>query len=142
MKSDTVIAFDYGTKNIGVAVAQRQLGAASPLRLLKARDGIPDWKEIETLLKEWKPQTLVVGLPLNMDDSDNETTKRARKFANRLEGRFNIKTELIDERLSTREAKNIAHEQKIFSGNFSGDYKNNPVDLIAACLILETYLNT
>ena len=65
--SGTLLAFDFGTKSIGVAVGQRITGTARPLPALKAQDGKPDWNIIEKLLKEWQPEAVIVGLPLNMD---------------------------------------------------------------------------
>lgn len=76
--SRTVLAFDFGTKSIGVAVGQEITGTASPLAALKARDGIPDWNVIEKLYEEWQPQLVVVGLPLNMDGTEQEVTQRAK----------------------------------------------------------------
>lgn len=131
----TLLAFDYGTKNIGVASGQTITRSANSQSPLKAKDGIPDWTQIEKLLKEWQPDLVLVGLPLNMDDSESELSARARKFANRLHGRFGVKVELVDERLSSFEAKN-----EVMSRGGSRDYKNNPVDSIAARLILESWL--
>ena len=131
----TLLAFDYGTKNIGVASGQTITRSASSLAPLKAKDGIPDWMQIEKILSEWKPDLVLVGLPLNMDETESELSARARKFANRLHGRFGIKIELVDERLTSFEAKG-----EIMSRGGSRDYKNNPVDSIAARLILESWL--
>ena len=103
----TVLAFDFGTKSIGVAVGQEVTGTASPLAALKARDGIPDWQQIAALYEEWQPHLVVVGLPLNMDGSEQEMTQRAKKFANRLHGRFKVAVETCDERLTTTDAKSI-----------------------------------
>jgi putative Holliday junction resolvase len=130
-----LLAFDYGTKNIGVASAQTITKTANSLPGLKAKDGIPDWTQIEKLLKEFKPDLVLVGLPLNMDGSESELSTRARKFANRLHGRFGIKVEMIDERLSSFAAKGEVLEQ-----GGSRDYKNNPVDSIAARILLEDWL--
>ena len=85
-------------------------------------------------MKEWQPDLVLVGLPLNMDDSESELSARARKFANRLHGRFGVKVEMVDERLSSFEAKSEVMER-----GGSRDYKNNPVDSIAARLILESW---
>lgn len=101
----TVIAFDFGTNSIGCAVGQSITGTAQGLTTFKAQDGIPNWEEIGKLLQDWKPDMLVVGLPLNMDGTEQPLTQRARKFANRLNGRFNLPVELQDERLTTVEAK-------------------------------------
>lgn len=130
-----LLAFDYGTKNIGVASAQTITKTASSLRGLKAKDGIPDWNQIEKLLKEFQPDLVLVGLPLNMDGSESELSTRARKFANRIHGRFGVKVEMIDERLSSFAAKGEVIEQ-----GGSRDYKHNPVDSIAARILLEDWL--
>lgn len=130
-----LLAFDYGTKNIGVACGQTISGTASALPPLKAKDGVPDWTHVEKVLNEWKPDLVLVGLPLNMDDSESELSTRARKFANRLQGRFGVKVEMVDERLSSFEAKG-----EVMSRGGSRDYNHNPVDSIAARLILEGWL--
>ncbi|GGY82679.1 putative pre-16S rRNA nuclease [Cellvibrio zantedeschiae] len=130
----TLLAFDYGTKNIGIATGQTIISSATSLAPLKAKDGVPDWTQIEKIIKEWKPDLVLVGLPLNMDESESELSTRARKFANRLHGRFGVKIEMIDERLTSFEAKG-----EVMSRGGSRDYKNNPVDSIAARLILESW---
>lgn len=132
----TALAFDFGLVKIGVAAGQSLTGTAQALAPLKARDGTPQWEHIEALLKEWQPQLLVVGLPLNMDGTDNDITVRARRFANRLLGRFAIPHVLWDERLSTREAKEIALEH-----GHRGNFRDAPVDSFAAQLILESWFN-
>ena len=103
----TVLGFDFGLKRIGVATGQRVTATAAPLQPLAARDGIPDWHKIETLLKEWQPHAVLVGLPLNMDDSESELSQLARKFARRLEGRFKVSVYMVDERLTSREARSV-----------------------------------
>lgn len=135
-QSICVLAFDYGTQRIGVAVGQSIIGTASPLPALKANDGVPNWDHIAALIKEWQPQRLLVGLPLNMDDSESELSTRARKFANRLHGRFGLAVELWDERLSSFEARGemLAHGPKIYR---DGNFKDGKVDSLSACLILE-----
>ena len=81
MNTKTVLGFDVGTKSIGVAVGQQITSSATPLLSLKAVDGIPNWDEIAKLIQEWQPDLVVVGLPLNMDGTEQEMTHRARKFA-------------------------------------------------------------
>lgn len=130
-----LLAFDYGTKNIGVASAQTIAKTANSLPGLKAKDGIPDWNQIEKLLQEFKPDLVLVGLPLNMDGTESELSTRAKKFANRIHGRFGVKVEMIDERLSSFAAKG-----EVLSQGGSRDYKNNPVDSIAARILLEDWL--
>jgi len=134
MSSMTLLAFDFGTKSIGVAVGQQLTGTARPLTALKAQDGVPDWTLIERLLLEWQPQQVVVGLPLNMDGSEQPLTARARKFANRLHGRFGVQVVLHDERLSTVEAR-----ADLFA---RGGYKaltKGSVDSLSAVIILESW---
>lgn len=131
----TLLSFDYGTKNIGVAYGQTVSNTARALSPLKAKDGAPDWTQVEKIINEWQPDLALVGLPLNMDDSESELSIRARKFANRLHGRFAIDIEMVDERLTSFEAKG-----EVLRAGGSRDYKNNPVDSIAARLILEGWL--
>ena len=121
-----VMSFDFGMKKIGVAVGQALTRTATPVKVLNARAGTPDWHMVEVLIKEWKPDHLVVGLPLNMDDTMSEMSIRAERFARRLTGRFNIPHSTVDERLSSVEAR---------------EYSNGtePIDAIAAKLILETW---
>lgn len=137
MNALSLLAFDYGLKNIGVAYGQSITGTATELPPVPARDGIPNWEQLGKLLKEWQPQLLLVGLPLNMDDSESELSQRSRKFANRLHGRFGLPVELFDERLTTRLAKEEARER-----GHRGNYATAPVDSIAARLLLESWFNS
>ena len=130
----TALAFDFGTKSIGCAVGQSITGTAQALPAFKAQDGIPNWDAIEKCLKEWKPDVVVVGLPLNMDGTEQELTLRARKFANRLQGRFAVNVQLQDERLTTTEARS-----EIFDRGGFRALKKGKVDGISACLILESW---
>lgn len=132
----TVLAFDYGLSQIGVAVGNCELGTTEPLTTLKARDGIPDWDRVAALVAEWQPDLLVIGDPLNMDGSASALGARARKFANRLHGRLGIAVVMVDERLSSFEAKQQQRQQ-----GHRGNYKARPIDAYAAELILQTWLN-
>ena len=100
----TYLAFDYGTKRIGVAVGNDVTGTATPLDTVQVRDGRPDWAHITRLIDEWRPQALIVGKPLNMDDSENEITVLARRFGNQLHGRYHLPVHPVDERLTSRAA--------------------------------------
>lgn len=131
----TVLSFDYGLRQIGVAVGNCLTSTTQALTIVQARDGIPQWPEVEKLLAEWKPDLIVVGDPLNMDGSDGVLGERARKFARRLHGRFGLAVEMTDERLSSVEAKQTLREQ-----GHRGDYKKRPVDSYAAELILQTWM--
>jgi putative Holliday junction resolvase len=117
-------------------VGNCETGTSEPLTTLRARDGIPDWREIGKLLEEWQPGLIVVGQPLNMDGSDSELSRRAAKFGRRLEGRYGLPVEQVDERLSSFEAK-----QQLREAGHSGDYRKNPADDLAAQIILQSYLS-
>lgn len=130
-----LLGFDYGLKNIGVASGHTETGTATAQPALRAKDGTPQWHEIEALLKEWRPERVLVGLPLNMDGSESELSARARKFANRIHGRFGVTVEMVDERLSSFEAKG-----EVMAQGGSRDFGKNPIDSVAARLIVETYL--
>lgn len=131
----SVMSFDFGTRRIGIAIGQRLIGSATELAPIKARDGIPDWEHLEKIIEEWRPDAFVTGLPLNMDGTASEMSRRAAKFARRLEGRFHRPSYTHDERLTSYEAKRQVMEESGYQ-NF-GDHS---VDGLAACLILESWM--
>lgn len=130
----TALAFDFGLKRIGCAYGQSITNTAQPLNPVKALDGTPNWDNLKQIIDEWQPQALVVGLPLNMDGTISDMSRRARKFANRLNERFKLPTYLCDERLTSREAK----ERHIEAGGGT-NFGQESVDGIAAQLILEAW---
>lgn len=130
----TVLGFDFGTKRIGVAVGNTLTGSARPLTVLKASDGAPDWEQVAKLVAEWQPSQLVVGLPLNMDGTESELSTRAQRFANRLGGRLRLPVAVIDERLSSFEARG----ELLRAG--PGQRGKPEVDALAATIIVETWL--
>jgi putative Holliday junction resolvase len=133
--SKKYLCFDFGLKRFGVAVGTDLLKTASELKPISAKDGIPDWQKIEALVDTWKPSGFVVGLPLNMDGSQSEMSLRATKFGKRLKGRFNKPVAMMDERLSSFEAKaKVKEKTKKFV-----DFGDHSVDGAAACLILESW---
>lgn len=139
MTADTpyssILAFDFGTKRIGVAAGQAVTGTATPLAPVPARDGIPDWPALEALVAEWQPAALVVGLPLNMDDSESALSQLARKFGRRLAARFGLPVFLCDERLSSHAARGLlADVQARRRGKLPA------LDSTAAVLIAEAWL--
>jgi putative holliday junction resolvase len=129
------MAFDFGLRQIGVAVGNCLLGTTTPLPILRAKDGVPEWRALEALVDAWHPDLLVVGDPLNMDGSVSELCAQAGKFARRLHGRLGLEVAMVDERLSSFEAKHTSREQ-----GHRGDYKRQPVDSLAAEIILRTWL--
>ncbi len=130
-----LLAFDFGLARIGVAVGQKITKTATPLATLKANQGQPDWQTVAALIEKWQPKELIVGEPFNMDASDQEITLKARKFANRLTGRFGLPCQLIDERLSSAAAR-----EEIFEFGGYKKLKKTEIDSVAAALILETWL--
>ena len=140
----TILAFDYGTSFIGVAIGQPIIGTATPLPVLKARDGIPDWAQIEKLIAEWQPAKLLVGLPLNMDGTESPMSARAKKFAQRLHGRFGLEAILWDERLSSFEARGeLLAQERMATGRAkktgTKTARAQGVDSLSARLILESW---
>ena len=131
----SALGFDYGTQRIGVAFGQSLTGTAQRVCVLKARDGIPDWAEIESLIAEWRPNLFVVGLPYNLDGSESDLMVRAVKFANRLNGRFNKPSYGMDERLSSVEAA-----EQVLEENW-GSKKRAAIDDIAAQIILQNWFS-
>jgi len=132
---NTLLGFDFGTKSIGVATGQMITATAQPIAAIKANDGIPNWETVEAVIKEWKPDLIIVGLPLNMDGTEQPITQRAKKFGNRLTGRFGVKVAFQDERLTTASAKEFIFER--------GGYKaleKGKVDSVSAALILEGWM--
>lgn len=129
------MAFDYGLKQIGVAVGNAILSTTQPLEIMRARDGKPNWNAVSDLCREWQPDLVLVGDPLNMDGSVSELALRARKFARQLEGRLGLSLEMVDERLSSFEVKQQQREL-----GHGGHYKKQPVDSLAAELILQDWL--
>jgi putative Holliday junction resolvase len=132
----TVLAFDFGERRVGVAVGELQLGIAHPLETIDAAGNDARFARIAALVQEWRPVLLVVGLPLALDGGEHRLTGLARKFAQRLRGRFGIEARLVDERLTSVEAQREARA----SGLTARDSKRH-VDPLAAKLILEAFFN-
>lgn len=128
------LAFDFGLARIGVAIGQSITQTASPLDTLRAKDGVPNWQLVEQLIKQWQPQKVIVGEPFNMDGSDQLITKRARKFANQLHGRYGVQVEMVDERLSSASAR-----EELFEYGGYRKLQKSQIDSIAAALILESW---
>lgn len=135
----TVLGFDFGLKRIGVAVGQSVTKSASPLGIVSVRDGEPDWEALGRLVREWHPAALVVGLPYNMDLSEQEMTHKARHFAQDLAERFPLPVHTVDERLSSREAEATLKERRQQGRR---RITRADIDGAAACVILESWFNS
>jgi putative Holliday junction resolvase len=130
------LGFDYGKKDTGVAVGSRHSRLAEPLAVLRAQGQEPDWTTLDRLVLEWRPAGLVIGLPLNMDGSENRMTREARAFGTRLAARYNLPVHWVDERLSSRTATDTLLE----AGVPLKRHKKR-IDKIAAQTILQAFLN-
>lgn len=132
----TILAFDFGEKYIGVAVGDSETGLASPLTLIEGEANAARFGRIQALIAEWNPGSLVVGLPLAMDGSEHEQTRRARRFARQLEGRFRISVALADERLSS-----AAAEEALRDMGRGGRAHKHDSHALAAQIILQGFLD-
>ena len=108
-----IVAFDYGTKKIGVAVGQTETYTSSPLQIIYNDHEKTNWNEIRMLIDEWKPDLILIGKPINMDGTESEIMKKVNNFFKKLQKISNTKCEYIDERLTTFEAKEILGESKV-----------------------------
>jgi len=131
-----LLGFDYGSKKIGVATANTLTATSQALSTLPFSGGKPDWKMLGAVIQEWTPDTLVVGLPLHMDGSESDLSKRCRKFAKNLQTRYQIPVIMSDERLSSDQA-----ELQLRNGQTRSIKRNNLRDAVAAELILHTYMS-
>ncbi|MDT8386095.1 MAG: Holliday junction resolvase RuvX [Thiogranum sp.] len=132
-KSATAIllGFDYGRKRIGVAVGQQLTQSATPLMTLQARNGEPDWAIITSVIKEWNPEALVVGIPYHMDGTKQDMSKWALRFCRQLEGRYHLPVYKAEERLTSYQAE---------SGMNMKSRKREDTDPLAAQIILQDWL--
>jgi putative Holliday junction resolvase len=132
----TVLAFDFGEKRIGVAVGETMLKVAHPLLTIDSETNEARFTQITNLVQEWRPSLLVVGLPMHMDGEIHALTKLSKKFAQRLEGRFNLPVMMIDERLSSAEAA-----QNLREAGIKEHKQKAMLDAVAAQTILQSYFD-
>ena len=125
-KPMTILAFDYGTRRVGVAVGNTETKASQALKTISAANADGLFREVENLLKEWQPDQIVVGLPTHPDGAEHEMTARAKRFGNQVNGRFNLPVTWVDERYT--------------SAVLEGDPQmHDNLDAHSAALILEQY---
>ena len=137
MPDPVYLGFDFGYQRIGVAVGQRLTRTASPLKTLQAVRGVPSWPAVASLIQQWDPKALIVGYPICIDGQNLYVTKPAKRFAKALEEKFSLPVFLVDERLSTVEAR-----AEVFAEGGYRKLKKVAVDSLAACVILEQWLGT
>ncbi len=135
-RAGTILAFDFGTRRIGVAVGESEIGLAHPLVTIEGEANDRRFAAIASLIDEWHPALLIVGLPLHADGTEHALTLRARRFAKQLEGRFGLSAKLVDERFTTHAATDALTEAGVKSRS------HKPVrDQVAAQLILQAYFD-
>lgn len=134
---ELILAFDYGTRRIGVASGDSLTRTARPLTVLEVHGTLP-WPEIDRLVADYTPKQLVVGLPYNMDGTDTGMTEPARRFSQALASRLHLPVHLVDERLSSREAEAELKDARA-SGRKRKRVTHADVDRVAAKVILERW---
>ena len=137
VQSGTVLAFDFGERRIGIAVGEHLISSANPLTTIDNESNEVRFAAITELIREWQPKLLVVGLPLSLDGSDNDVTQLCKKFARRLNGRFNLPVMLVDERYSSAEASQLLNQTGI-----KGRAQKAMLDQVAAQTILRSYFDS
>ena len=137
IQSGTVLAFDFGERRIGIAVGEHLINSANPLTTIDNESNEVRFAAITQLINEWQPKLLVVGLPLSLDGSETEVTQLCKKFARRLNGRFNLPVIMVDERYSSTEASQLLNETGI-----KGRAQKAMLDQVAAQTILRSYFDS
>lgn len=132
----TLMAFDFGEKRIGVATGETILKTAHALTTINAEQTNTKFLQISELIAQWQPSLLVVGLPMHMSGEPHLLTQLAKKFAQRLEGRFNLPVVMIDERLSSFDAA-----QNLNDAGIKGTKQKAMIDAVAAQTILQSYFD-
>ena len=134
---ETILAFDFGSRRIGVAVGQQVTNSASPLGVIRNSQDGPDWEHIQRLIREWSPARLVVGLPVHADGSSSAVTKLVHSFIENL-AQFGLATDTVDERYSSVEAEQLLRAGR--SAGVGGRISKEMIDSTAALLIAERWL--
>ncbi|WP_192484832.1 MULTISPECIES: Holliday junction resolvase RuvX [Cysteiniphilum] len=130
-----LIGLDYGKSRIGIASGQMITKTATPIATIAAKQGEPEWRELDKIIKQWRPSDIIVGLPIDAKDQETKITEEARAFAQKIELRYQKPVHLISETFSTREARWRLEEVQNKSN------RHLKVDAFAACVILETWMN-
>jgi putative Holliday junction resolvase len=131
----TLLGFDFGLQRIGVAVGQELTGTATALATVRSRNGNPDWDMVEELISTWRPDALVVGLPLHADGSESGFTRRVKRFIRQLEDRYKLPVHTMDERLSS-------HAAAQRGGDGKHELESRGIDAVAAKEILQSWLQS
>ena len=132
----TILAFDFGTRKIGVAIGNSLIRLARPLTTIAGETGAARFAAIAALIDEWHPGMIVVGRPLHADGSEHEMTARAERFARQVSGRFGVSVECVDERFTT-----AAADAELAGANVYGKERKAARDAVAAQLILQSWFD-
>jgi len=133
-----VIAFDFGLKRTGIAVGNTVIGSATPECTLYSKDEMPDWDGITKLIKEWQPSQIVVGMPIELDGSENPLKKSIERFCNQIQGRYNIAVDQENEQFTSIEA--AQRLKQLRQSGRKQKVSKDEVDKIAAAIILENWM--
>lgn len=131
----TLLGFDFGLQRIGVAVGQELTGTATALATVRSRNGNPDWDMIEELIRTWRPDALLVGIPLHADGSESGFTRNVKRFIRQLEDRYKLPVHTMDERLSS-------HAAAQRGGDGKHELESRGIDAVAAKEILQSWLQS
>ena len=134
---DTIVAFDFGLRRIGVAVGQQVTGSANPLGVIRNSEAGPDWRAIDALLNEWQPDRLIVGMPSHTDGSRSEIANHVDEFLGEL-GRFERPIDTVVERYTSIEAEEMLKSERAMG--LRGRIRKEMIDSAAAVLIAERWL--
>ncbi|MFT5499908.1 MAG: putative Holliday junction resolvase [Woeseiaceae bacterium] len=134
---ETILAFDFGLRRIGVAVGQQVTSSASPIGIVTNGSDGPDWEKVASLLAEWRPARLIVGMPFHADGTENDTTAAVKVFIGDLD-RFGLPVDSVDERYSSIEAQELLKDERSRGG--SGRISKEMIDSAAAKIIAERWL--
>jgi putative Holliday junction resolvase len=132
----TILAFDFGTRKIGVAIGNTLTRSARPLTTIASEPNAARFEAIAALIDEWQPGTLIVGRPLHADGSEHEMTARAERFARQLSGRFGLSVRLVDERFTS-----VAADAELAGAGVRGKERKALRDAVAAQLILQSWFD-
>ncbi|MFK8081057.1 MAG: Holliday junction resolvase RuvX [Granulosicoccus sp.] len=137
-QAGTCLAFDYGTRHIGVAVGEHQIQSARPLGVVANRNGTPDWASVHQHIEQWQPTDLILGWPLTEDGHEQALCNHVKGFAKRLRQMFDLPVHLVDERFSSNAAQEQIRSMRQ-SGQRTRRSKHTDIDSVAAALIMETW---
>lgn len=138
LEPETLMAFDFGERRLGVAVGQRLGGTSRAVTTLPCSDGRPSWAAVDELIRGWRPHALIVGLPRHLDGAEHPLAEPARQLADELHTRFSLPVQLVDERLSSREADERLRDRR--RAGRRSRIRRGERDAEAARVILQTYL--